>query len=225
MAQFAREDLNANTAVILRKADSEFSMGLSDYFKQAFLEHGTILWEGKYLGNDTDFSSILQKVKELTPDVVFVPGHGRDSALILKQANAMGIQATFLGGDGWGKGMLNIAGAETVEGHYFSGHWHPDIETPLAQEFMERYQHKYGETRVATSAALAYDATLLLADAITRAQSLNQQKIRDALAATNNFHGVTGPITFDEHGDPVKKQGVILKYHQGEIVFVKTITP
>ena len=64
-----------------------------------------------------------------------------------------------------------------------------------------------------------------MADAISRARSPDHKKIRDALAATRNFKGATGTITFDENGDPVNKDAVILKYENETSVYVKTIKP
>ncbi len=225
MAQFALHDLQAKTAVIIKKTNSQFSLGLAEYFRETFSQEGTVLWEGKYLAEDVDFTQTMTTVKELHPDVVFLPGHSTDSGLVLKQAYAMGLHTTFLGGDGWGKGVLSVAGPEAAEGHYFSNHWHIDVDTPLNQQFVAAYRRKYDEQLIAASAPLAYDAMLLLANAVQRAQSLEPDAIRDALAATDNVQGVTGIYRFDQHGDPIDKQAVILKYEQGEIRFVKTITP
>jgi len=225
MAQFALQDLQATTAVIIKKTNSRFSVGLAEYFRETFSQQGTVLWEGKYLAEDVDFTRILTQVKELQPDVVFLPGHSTDSGLALKQAHAMGLNTTFLGGDGWGKGVLNVAEAEAAEGHYFSNHWHIDVQTPLNRQFVAAYGRKYGETLIAASAPLAYDAMLLLANAVQRAQSFERAAIRDALAATKDLQGITGTYRFDQHGDPIDKQAVILKYEQGEITFVTTFMP
>jgi branched-chain amino acid transport system substrate-binding protein len=75
------------------------------------------------------------------------------------------------------------------------------------------------------AAALAYDAALVLADAVRRAGSGDRKNIRDALAATSGFSGATGTITLDESGDPINKEAVILKFENGSTVFWKTIKP
>jgi branched-chain amino acid transport system substrate-binding protein len=62
-------------------------------------------------------------------------------------------------------------------------------------------------------------------DAVKRANSLDPQRIRDALAATWNFQGLTGTITFDRDRNPANKFAIILKYEKGTTVFVKTIEP
>ena len=223
MAGFALKDLGAKTAVILTKINSKFSQGLSEYFRQAFSEQGAILWQGRYLIEDNDFSQIIENIKKLNPDVVFVPGHGRDVGLILKQARNMGLKTVFLGGDGWGKGVLGFTGPEAAEGNCFANHWHTDVSDPLSREFKQAYYKKYGENLIASSAALAYDSVMLLADAVERAGSLDRKKIRDALAVTRDLKGITGTYTFDGNGDPIDKDAVILKYQNGRIVYVKTI--
>jgi len=225
MARFAKEDLGAKRAVILKKVDSTFSISVSAYFKDEFEDGGSVVWVGSYLADDSDFSRLLSRVKELNPDVVFVPGHGQDSGRILKQAHEMGLSTVFLGADGWGKGALGIAGDEAAEGNYFVNHWHLGAATAGSREFIRRYRAKFGEDQIAASAALAYDAVFLIADAINRAGCLDRSKIRDEIARTRDFKGITGSISFDEEGDAVAKQGVILKYHNGDIVFVKALRP
>ena len=224
MAVFAREELAAKRAVILKTADSTYSVSLAEFFSKEFSKNGSIIWTGSFLGDDCDFEDLLEKVKTLKPDVV-VPGLGQDTGRILRQARSMEIDTVFLGGDGWGKGTLGIAGADAAEGNYYINHWHKDAAGSENEDFVLRYQKKYGEDKIAASAALAYDAVYLIADAIDRAGSLDRARIRDELARTKGFEGITGTITFDAQGDPIGRQGVILCYRNGEIRFVKTVSP
>jgi branched-chain amino acid transport system substrate-binding protein len=184
-----------------------------------------VAWEGKYMGDSSDFSDILAPIQSLNPDVVFLPGHGSDSGLIVKQARSMGITTVFLGGDGWGKGMLGIAGAMAAEGSYFANHWHVDVANPGNAEFLTRYRRLYGEGSVAASAALAYDSVNLVAAAVRKAGSFDRKAIRDALAGTSKFQGITGSITLNAQRDPVGKSGVVMQYRNGEIRFVKSVSP
>lgn len=225
MAQFARRDLRAQTAVILTNISSDYSLGLSQYFKEAFEQDGgAVLWEGKYLQTAIDFTEIVTRVAALQPEVVFSSGYERDSSLLLKQAINAGITATFLGGDGWSENMYTLVG-NGINGNFFSNHWHREVTFPLSQRLRAKYAARYGEQPMTAAFPLAYDAMLLLADAIQRAQSLDRAQIRAALAATTGFQGATGTITFDAHGDPLNKEAVILKFERGQVVFVKTITP
>lgn len=224
MARFAIDELQAKTAVILTKITSDFSVGLSQFFAGEFEKGGTILSQETYLGEAYDFSEILTTVQELKPDVVFVPGHGTDSGLIIKQAYNMGIESTFLGGDGWGKGLLGFSGNEAADGNYFSNHWHKDTENEKSREFVRKYQEKYGEGMIASSAALAYDAFLLLEEAVKMAGTFDPKAVRDSMNQIKNFKGVTGTFNFTRGRDPFDKEAVILEYDNGEIIYHATVS-
>ena len=225
MATFARQEIGAKTSVILTNINSDFSIGLSESFKKTALEKGLqILSEEKYLEKAADFTDIIQKVKALKPEVIFLPGYSRDSSLIIKQARKMGIRSIFLGGDAWNDTMFEYAG-KSVEGSYFSGCWHMNVSFPKGKQLRNTYMKKYGKEKMGLYLPLVYDAVMVLADAIERAGSLDRKKIRDALASTKDFECATGTITFDENGDPMNKDAVILKLDKGSIAFVKSIKP
>jgi len=223
MAQFALQGLKAKTAGILINANSRYSEGLAEFFNQSFKKQGgKILFEADYLQDTNDFTPYILKLKRLHPDVVFVPGHNADSVRIIKQAREAGLLIPFLGGDGWGNEMYD-SGGSAIEGNFYSGHWHKDIENKKSRLFAEKYEKKYGKIEN-SGPALAHDVVFLFADAVRRAGSLRPAKIRDALAATCNFNGITGNISFNANGDPIKPV-VILEFDQGTSVYVKTIAP
>ena len=226
MAQFAHRDLKARTAIILTNVSSDFSMGLAEFFEKSFIKSGgKVLLEGEYKEKAVDFSAILKKIRTLQPDVVFVPGYIQDSAFLIKQAREMEIRSIFLGGDGWSGNQMYRYGGKAIEGSYYSQHWHSNVPFPTSRQLLANYHSEYGEKILPGFLPSAYDAVMVLADAIRRAQSLDHKKVRDTLAATKNFQGATGTITFDENGDPVNKDAVILKFENGTSVFVKTIKP
>ena len=226
MAQFAYRDLKARTAIILTNVNSDFSIGLAEFFEKSFIQSGgKVLWEGEYKEKSVDFSTVLKKVRLLQPDVVFVPGYIKDSAFLIKQARTMEIGSIFLGGDGWSGDQMYKYGGKAIEGSYYSQHWHSKVPFPRSQQLQASYRIKYGKGIIPGFLPSAYDAVMVLADAIRRAQSLDHGKIRDTLAATKNFQGATGTITFDENGDPVNKDAVILKFENRTSVYVKTIKP
>jgi branched-chain amino acid transport system substrate-binding protein len=226
MAQFAYRDLKARTAIILTNVNSDFSLGLAEFFRKSFRQSsGKVLLEEDYKEKAVDFSTILKKIRILQPDVIFVPGYIRDSALLIKQAREMEIRSIFLGGDGWSGDQMYKYGGKAIEGSYYSQHWHSNVPFPRSRQLLANYHSKYGEKKLPGFLPSAYDAVMILADAIGRAQSLAHKKIRDTLAATENFQGATGTISFDENGDPVSKDAVILKFENGTSVFVKTIKP
>jgi branched-chain amino acid transport system substrate-binding protein len=226
MAQFAYRDLKARTAIVLTNVNSDYSIGLAEFFQKSFTQSGgKVLWEGDYKEKAIDFSTTLEKVRLLQPNVVFVPGYIQDSGLIIKQAKKMEIRSIFLGGDGWSGDRMYEYGGKAIEGGYYSQHWHSKVPFHRSQQLQANYHRKYGTKIIPVFLPTAYDAVMVLADAIRLAQSLKHKKIRDTLAATKNFQGATGTITFDENGDPVNKAAVILKFKNGTSVYVKTIKP
>lgn len=221
MAKFARVDLSAKTAVVLTNVDSSFSQSLSSEFSRSFEGlGGKILGSYDYLRLKTDFSSEIESIHKLKPDIVYLSGYVRDSTLIIIQCEKKDSQLQFLGGDGWNIGMYKYAGKE-IDGNYYTTHWHPQNPNPISDKLLARYGN---EKIKGTRLVLAYDALMVLIDAIKRAQSADRDAIRDALAATENFPGASGDISFNVKGDPVKP-AVILRLENGSSSFVKAVTP
>ena len=222
LAKFAFNDLKARSAALLVNVDDAYSEGLARFFTQSFTKAGgRIRFVENYLENTADFSAFFEKVKAQKPDVVFHPGHTKMSAFVLKQARKNGVKTVFLGGDGWNDTMYKIGG-KALEGSYYSNHWHHDIQTRESRDFVELYEKNNMD--LIPVCALAQDCVSLFADAVRRAGSLDPVQVRDAIAGTRDFKGVTGSISFNETGDPVKS-AVILKFENGGSVFVKTVDP
>jgi branched-chain amino acid transport system substrate-binding protein len=128
-----------------------------------------------------------------------------------------------MGGDGWDSPRLWEIGGEALNGSYFSNHYSTDNPSPVVQKFVKDYKERYKQTPDAL-AALGYDAAKILADAMQRAGSTDGQKVRDALAATKNFEGVTGKISINADRNAVKP-AVVLKVENGKFVYSATINP
>ncbi len=111
-----------------------------------------------------------------------------------------------------------------IEGSYFSTHWNNSVQFPKSIKLQEAYKSRFGK-EVMSDIALVYDAFMILCDAIKRAGAIDRKKIRDAIASTKNFDGVTGHITIDQNGDPINKDAVILKFEGRKSIFIKTIKP
>lgn len=209
MADFAFETLEAKTAAILYNVSSDYSDGVAKAFEEKAAELGlTVLTKESYGENDKDFKTQLTTIANAKPDVLFVPDYYGQVSLIANQAKEVGCNAVLLGGDGW-DGVVDVLGDATdvVEGAYFCNHYSADSDNEKIQNFLKNYTEKYGETPSAF-AALGYDAAYILADALSRAKSMEEQDIIDALAATS-YEGVTGKITFDAQGDPIKNVTII----------------
>jgi branched-chain amino acid transport system substrate-binding protein len=224
MARFARTVTMARTAIVLKNIDETYSLMLGEYFTKAFLAaEGKIAWEGAYRGKAVDFSKILDNIDMLKPDVVYVPGYTRDSGLLISQAKLKGIKTTFMGGDAWDE-IYDIAG-DAVDGSYQTAPWHPEVPFERSRHLKERFRQKFGSAIQNYSAPLAYDAIMLLKDAIERAGNLDRVKIRQALADTTDFKGATGAIRFDANGDPLNKAVIILKLQDGVSHYVAAAKP
>ncbi len=223
MANFAINDLNSEEAVVLTNTTYSYSIDLSEFFSRHYKSlGGHILWEGDFIENMSDFSSILEKVKELDPDVIYLPAYVRDSGLIIRQARQMGILSIFLGGDGWGEEFITY-GKEAVNGSYLTDHWHHSVDRENSREFVRKYEKKYN-IKPRAGSALTYDAIYILLNAITGSGSLDTVTIREYLANSTNFDGITGNISFDENGDPVKSVFIIQVDNFGR-KYIKSIEP
>lgn len=224
MANFASKTLKAKRVAVFTDAKSDYSKGLAKYFKQQYLKNGgEISTELDFNGGDADFKSQLTTIKGAAPDAVFVPAYYTDVALICIQAKQLGLNVPFFGGDGWESEKLVELGKDAVEGHYFSTHYHPDVSSPKSKAFVTAYQKRFGGSPDAM-AALGYDSMLVLADAIKRAGGTEGPKLKDALAATKGFDGVTGITTIDADRN-ASKAAVILQVANGKFRYLETIQP
>jgi len=224
MAHFAHTNLKAKTAAILTDSANDYSKGLTEFFTNEWTkEGGTIVDTESYQEGDKDFSAQLTKIKAASPDVIYIPGYYTEVGAIAVQARSQGINQVLLGGDGWDSPKLYEIGGPAVQGCYFSNHYSPQSKDPKVVKFVADYQKIYGDVPDAM-AALSYDASYILADAIKRAGSTDRAKIRDAIAATRNFPGVTGTISIDKNRNAIKP-AVILKIQGDEGVYVTTVKP
>lgn len=224
LSSFARKNLEAATAALLVDVRNDYSVGLAQAFRESFIAAGgKVVADLKYAEGDSDFSAQLTALRPLDPDVLVVPGYYTDAGLIARQARALGIRAVLLGGDGWDSPKLTEIGGEAVEGSYFSNHYSVDDPSPAVRQFVAAYRKKYG-AEPDSIAALSYDATRLLADAIRRAGSTEGKRVRDALADTKDYSGVSGKITMDADRNPIKP-AFLLKVEKGRFRLVASVQP
>lgn len=223
MAKFAKEK-GIERVAVLREVTSDYSVGLADFFLSKFKElGGTIVDDQSYKDTDQDFKAQLTAIKAKRPDAIYIPGYYTHVALIARQARELGIKVPLMGGDGWDSSKLFEIGGAAVEGSFFSNHYSPEDPSPRIQEFVKRYKERYGAVPD-SFAASGYDAARVAADAVGRAKDLSGDAIREALAATKGFPGVTGTITLDEHHDAVKP-AVVLEVKGGRAQYVATVPP
>jgi branched-chain amino acid transport system substrate-binding protein len=223
-AKFTRGTLNFDKAAVLFDQGSAYSKGLSERYKKHLTElGGTIVTEQAYTAGDADVSAQLQTIKTSGAQIILLPGYYTDVGNIARQARKLGITIPFLGGDGWDSSKLLEIGGDALDGSYYSNHYSPDETRPEVQEFVTKYQAKFGALPDGL-AALGYDAARVMFDAMDRAPSLGGKDLAAAIAATKGFPGVTGVITLDANRDP-SKRAVVLQIKGGKGVMVATIWP
>lgn len=224
MAKFAANTLKIRNVAVLRDIKNDYSVGLADVFVAEFQKMGgRIVADQSYSEGDTDFSAQLTAIKAQNPQAIFVPGYYTEVGLIARQAKQLGINVPLLGGDGWDSPKLWEIGGTALNGSYYSNHSSMDDPSPAIQKFVADYRARFQETPDAL-AALGYDAAMMLFDAIRRANSTEPAAIRDALAQTRDFAGITGKITLDANRNPVKP-AVVLQVQDGALKYVETVSP
>ncbi len=228
MATYAYENLGAKKAAIIQEINNDYAIGLAKFFTDAFVDltgdDDAVVAVANYNTGDNDFNAQLTNIKTENPDVIFAPGNFTESALIVKQARQLGITAPIIGGDTYETPEFIDIGGDAVEGTVFSTFF--TSETPITKEsetFLAEYRAEYGKEPAAVT-ALAYDAYILILDAIERAGSTDPAALRDAIAQTEGFEGAAGIISLDVNGDAVKN-AVIKQVKDGEFVYMDTIEP
>ena len=215
MAKFARDNLKLGKAAILRDVRNDYSVGLAKVFTDNFTKlGGTVVANESYSTGDVDFKAQLTNLKSAQPDFLYVPGYYTDVGLIARQAREAGIAQPLLGGDGWDSDKLWEIGGQALLGSYFSNHYSVDDPSPRIQEFVAKFKKAYAGQVPDSLAAQAYDAAGLLFNAMKAAPDLTGPAIRDALAATKNYAGVTGDISIGADRNPIKP-AVVLKIGAG----------
>jgi len=225
MANFAIKNLNAKSAVILADNASDYAKGLAKNFRETFTNGGgKIVGEEGYVAGEQDFNAVLTKIKGLDFDVIFIPGYYEEVGLIIKQARDLEIDKPVLGADGFDSpDLVDLAGKKALNKVYFSNHYSSLDKDPDVISFIENYKKKNGKEPNAFN-ALGYDLGYFIADAIKRADSTDPVKIKEALAATSNFKGVTGSFSIDDNHNAVKT-AVVIELKDGEQASAVKVSP
>jgi branched-chain amino acid transport system substrate-binding protein len=212
-------------AAVLIDVKSDYSTGLADYFERTFVKNGgQIVLKQSYAKGDSDFRSQLTAVKAANPEVIFVPGYYNDIGQIAIQARDLGMQQPLAGGDGWESPKLIEIGGKALEGSFYSNHYHVDDPSPAVREFVQKYEQRYG-AKPDSLGALGYDSMKVLADAIKRAGTTDGPALRDAIAATQGFAGVTGVINLGPDRNPIGKKLVVLEIKDGQLTLKDVVDP
>jgi branched-chain amino acid transport system substrate-binding protein len=224
MSRFAREKLGAKRLALITEVTNAYAVGLAKYFSADAEAHRTpIIIEQKYSAGERDFKSQLTAIKAAQVDAIFVPGYYTEAGLIVAQARELGLDIPVLGGDGWEGPQLVAIGGSALRETYYCNNFSSESDVPETRRFIARYQERFHSMPGGT-AADAYDAVLMLTDAIKRAGSTEAEKIRAALATTRGLRGVGGPLNVDANRDQLKP-AYILGYNSGDYHLVQVIQP
>ena len=215
MADYAGNKMGAKTAAVLFETGSDYSEGLKDAFVAKAEELGLeIVATEAFATGDRDYRAQMTNIAAQNPDVVFCPIYYGEAGLAITQARQVGITATFLGGDGFG-GIKDYATAEDLEGSVYCSGYAPGTES--VAQFEADYEATYGEPVPNMFAPLAYDAAMLMCQALKAAEDAGlsagtpeyHQAVIDALKASDGVEGITGTYTFDEFNIPIKSAAII----------------
>jgi branched-chain amino acid transport system substrate-binding protein len=224
MAKFALDSLKKTRVAVLTDVRQDYSVSLAQFFKEYFTKNGgTVVAEQSYSSGDQDFKAQLTSIKAANPEAIFVPGYYNEVGLIALQARELGITVPLMGGDGWDSPTLTQIGGAAMEGNFFANHFSTEDQSPIIQDFIREFKNRYHRDPDGM-AALGYDAARVLLDAMTRAATTEPAKVRDALATTKDFQGVTGTITIDENRN-ANKSVVVLTIKDEAFRYVETIAP
>jgi branched-chain amino acid transport system substrate-binding protein len=243
IAKFAKDRLEYTRGAVFRDIKNDYSVGLANYFTEAFHAlGGKVVSDESYSEGDQDFKAQLTVIKSKKPQFLMVPGYYTDVGLIARQAREIGLDVPMLGGDGWVSDQLLEIAQGALNGSYMVNHYWVDDPNPAIQKFVNDYRARYGGATPDGLAALAYDAAGVLVSALDRlrqedpdafralqgprndAQKAARAKLRDRIASTKDFPGVTGKITLDASRNAVKP-AVFVGIKEGKYEFVGMVEP
>ncbi|HYO30143.1 MAG TPA: ABC transporter substrate-binding protein, partial [Thermomicrobiales bacterium] len=178
---------------------------------------------------DTDFSAQITEFKNLNPqpDFYFISANPGEIGTIVQQVRAAGLAAPIVGGDGYDTPLLAELGGQAgpVNDVVFTTHQGIYDESPAAQAFIAAYEAEYGRAPENVFAALGYDGVNLMADAMTRAGTVDGPAVRDALAATEGFEGVTGTISYAEGSRIPSKSVALIEVVDNANTLIEVVVP
>jgi len=205
MAKYAANNIHAKTAAIISETGSQYSTDLANAFEENFTKlGGQVTHKASYAASEQDFKTLLTPLRDSNPEVIYIPGNYAQVGRLAKQARELGLKSTLLGGDGWNDPKLFEAGSEALDGSYITGLFSANDPETQVRKFASDYAARFGGAQPDHTAALAYDATKLVADAIGRAGSNDSAKLRETVAQTANYKGLTGDLSFNADRNAVK---------------------
>lgn len=221
ISNYVSNKLNAKKVVLYTDNSSDYAKGIAKSFRDSF--KGEIVADETFVSGDTDFQAALTKIKDKDFDAIVLPGYYTEAGKIVNQARGMGIDKPIIGGDGFnGAEFVQQATAERASNIYFISGFSTTVDvSDKAKAFLEAYCAKYNEDP-STFAALAYDSVYLVANAAKGAKT--SVDIKNNLAKTQNFEGVTGQTSFDADHNTVKT-AFMMTMNNGKVEAAEVVKP
>ena len=211
LAEYAVEELGLSRFAILY-TNNDYGNALKDAFEETAASLAEVVSVEAFMDNDENFRPQLTSIQQKNPDAIFIAGYYTEAAKIAQQAAEQGLDVQILGADGFYSPVLVELGEETVEGAIFTAGFHGDDPDPNVQSFVEAYREKFNEDPD-MFAAQAYDAARIVIEAMKK-YGTDPESIREGIAATKDFPGITGLTSIDEEGDTIKEV-LILQVENG----------
>jgi branched-chain amino acid transport system substrate-binding protein len=219
LANFAVDQFNAKTAYILTKLGDDYSVGLGNYFKEAFVALGGSVVEETFQEGNSDFTAYLTTAVNSGADVIFAPTSTEAASLIIGQAISQGISIPLLAGDTWDSSVILDAAKGSQLEIFVSTFFDEGDDTALGSEFVKNFKawlnanpqklaNNGGNDIVAAVSALGYDGYMVALEAIKAAGSPDPKAINEALWGVT-YTGVTGDIAFNDIGDAIRNVAYI----------------
>ncbi|MDR0651880.1 MAG: ABC transporter substrate-binding protein [Synergistaceae bacterium] len=222
-ARFAYDRLNARTAAALYDVGSDFSQWVTKYFEEAFAEKGgKVLTKEAFRSEELDYRAQLTKIKELNPDVVWLPVDQKVASIAARQARDLGITVPLLGTDNWGSPDIFDLGGDAIDGSYFVNL--TDVSDPDIQDFLAEYRAEYGEEAVLPNPVMAQDALLMIVEAAKKSGAFGGPALVKGLEGIVDLKVTSGILTVDPtNHNPLNKPAVIQRVDVGkkEFAFVE----
>lgn len=220
IADYTIDKLGAKKVAVWTDNSMDFTKALSKFYIERIKERGgEVVLEDYFMMGDKDFSAQIARLKnqDPKPDAVFIAAIPNEAGLTVKQIRESGLELPIVSGDGFDTELVTtVPGDKLANDVYFSTHTYREDDRPEVVKFIKDYNDEYGRDPENAFAALGYDAVALIADAIERAGSAENEALCKALDATREFQGVTGKIAYTRPSGVPAKAVSIISVHDGK---------
>ena len=200
-----------------------YGQGLADYVNDAVSSAGgTVVGREHTTDKDTDFTAQLTSLKGKNPDAIFFGGIYPQAGPMAAQMKKLGLKIPLMGGDGIHSGKFIELAGDAKDGNFATDAGPDNAKNPAFADFNTKYKAQFKQD-VVQYAPEAYDAANIIINAIKKAGSLDRDKIRDAVAATKDYKGVTQSYTFDSNGDILAAIFSVYKTQNGSWTYLKQV--